>query len=200
MPERTRHLAFVVCLASTACAGGNADAPTPSTAAASTHMHTATNPAATFDRYRTFSFGPSEGAPVGYHVAARSAEVQSRLQPLIAAALTHKGYVLASGKGDVYIMYGSGQRDLSTSEPSDDIRSRNVTVGAGWSPDDETADFVEGSLVIDAFDGAERKWVWHGASRGTINPDRIDDQQLQRAVEALIASFPTQKTSGQGGP
>ena len=187
-----RPLIVSILLASAACAAHSHDvAPAVSTTAAIMNMHTATNPGALFELYRTFSFGPSEAAPVGYQTSARAAEVQRRLQRLIAAALTQKGYVPATGKGDVFIMFGSGVRDTSTHEASD--------VGAAWLPDDENADFVEGSLVIDAFDGSAGHKIWHGASRANINPDRIDDPLLQRSVRELLSSFPEAKSSDPAG-
>jgi hypothetical protein len=172
---------MVLLLAASACASGNPDIA-PGASAAGISIHTAANPAASFDRYRTFSFGPSEGPPTGYQMSPRSAEVQRRLQPLIAAALVQKAYVLAPEKGYLLIMFGSGLRDVSTHSVS--------SVGTGWLPDDENADFVEGSLVIDAFDGSSGTRVWHGASRANITPERIDDARLQRSTQELLAPFP----------
>lgn len=159
-------------------------------------IHTAANPHASFATYRTFSFGPTEGPPGGYQVSPRSAEVQRRLQPLVAAALTEKGYSLASGKADFYIKYGSGRRTVPVKVGNDEPRYKEFVnydesaVSPGWSADDETADFVEGSLVIDGFDGATGGKVWHGASQAKIDPDHLDDGLLKRSVEALLASFP----------
>jgi hypothetical protein len=185
-----RPILWLVLLASAACVGHDAQVATAlPTTGGSTSVHTLANPAASFDQYRTFSFGPPEGPPVGYRVSPPSAEVQRRLQPLIAAALQQRGYVPATGKGDILIMFGSGRREESIHTVSD--------VRSDWAPDDENADFVEGSLVIDAFDGAKAKKVWHGASRANIDPDRIDDQRLQRSVEELISSFPAASTTGR---
>jgi len=189
-PVRIGLAAFAL-LASVACDGDDKRPPlTP--VAASTNMHAATNPAASFDAYRSFSFGSAEGARGGYPMPARSVEVQRRLQPLIAAMLTQKGYVPATGKGDLSIQFGSGLRDVSSPETRD--------LAGGWLPDDENADFVEGSLVIDAFDGAGGNRVWHGAMRANINPDRIDDVQLQRSVQDLLSLFPEPKASAASGP
>lgn len=186
-----RFLLPLVLLASMACAAENPAGGAPEgTSAPSDGVHTAVNPAASFSRYRTFSFGPSEGPPAGYQTAARTAEVQRRLRPLIAAALIQKGYSEASATGDLVIMFGSGRREVVTHEVS--------SVSAGWLPDDENADFIEGSLVIDAFDGASLQRVWHGASRvADINPDRIDDQRLQRSVQQLITAFPAASVPAQ---
>jgi hypothetical protein len=175
-------------LASAACAGENSDvAPALSTTSASTHVHMAINPAASFNHYRTYSFGPAEGPPAGYKTSPRSDELQRRLLSLIATDLEKKGYAPAAGKGDVVIMFGSGRREVATHDESD--------ITAEWIPDDENADFVEGSLVIDAFDGAKGTKVWHGASLAKINPDKLDEQRLRRSVDELVAAFPP-----QGGP
>jgi hypothetical protein len=177
-----RLLPLLVLLASAACAADNHGPVSDVTTASGATIHTAINPAATFDRYRTFSFGPAEGPPAGYQMSPRSAEVRRRLQPLITAALVQKGYAAVPDKGDLLVMFGSGLRDTSAPSVS--------SVSAGWLPDDENADFVEGSLVIDAFDGPSANRVWHGASRASINPDKIDDQRLQSSVQELLAAFP----------
>jgi hypothetical protein len=191
-----RLLPVLVLLTSASCAGEHREAaPALATTAAITNMHTATNPGGSFDSYRTFSFGPTEGAPSGYLTTARSAEVQRRLAPLITAALTQKGYVPATAKGDIVIMFGAGVREEPTSSPQAPPPPKlHEASDMGWLPDDEEADFVEGSLVIDAFDGAGGHWVWHGASRANIDPDRIDDERLRGAVRELLGSFPDAAT------
>ena len=185
------RLLFVLTLVgSAACAAKNHDAaPALFTTAANANLHTAANPGASFEAYRTFSFGPFEGAPNVYQTSVRSAEVQRRLQPFIAAALAQKGYVPAAGKGDLFVVFGSGVLDVSTDEISE--------IGAEWLPDDEDADFVDGSLVIDAFDGGGGHEIWHGASRANIDPDRIDDPLLQRSVRELLSSFPKARTTAR---
>jgi Domain of unknown function (DUF4136) len=166
-----RYLALVTTIALAACS-----APT---------VRTAVNPTASFDRYQTFSMGSPEGPPRGFQTSAQSAEVQRRLQPLIAAALEQRGYTPATGKGDLVILFGSGRREVSISETSE--------VSAGWSPPDESAEFLQGSVVIDAVDGQSGTMVWHGRSLARIVPDRIDEKILLRSVQALLASFPKAK-------
>jgi hypothetical protein len=102
----------------------------------------------------------------------------------IVAGLTQKGYIAAaSGNVDLLIMFGSGRREAT-------IHEGTAALATEWVPDDEDADFVEGSLVIDAFDGATGGKVWHGAARAEIDPDHIDDAPLQRSVAKLLTSFP----------
>jgi hypothetical protein len=155
-------------------------------------VHTATNPAASFDQYQTFSFGSSEAPPNGYNGFPRSTEVERRAEPVIAAALEKRGYVPApasAGKGDLVILFGSGLRTVVDHEVSE--------VGQDWLPDDERGDFVEGSLVVDAFDGRKGLRVWHGASRAEINPAHIDDALLEKTVSDLLQTFPSGKAGAR---
>jgi Domain of unknown function (DUF4136) len=145
-------------------------------------VHSATLLTAPFGKYHTFSFAAPEGAPEGYQLSPRSAEVQRRLRPLLVAALQEKGYTLAAGKGDFVVAYGSGRRDRVIRHPE---RSYD------WLDEDEEDDFIEGSIVLDVFDGANDGQVWHGASRAGINPDRIDEAQLGRTVRMLLANYPS---------
>jgi hypothetical protein len=163
-----RYLSLLVLLASAACS-------------TSSSIQTATNPVASFDHYRTFSIGAPEGPPAGYETSIQSAEVQRLVAPLIAAALQRRGYALAAAKGDLVITFGSGRRQVSIHETSG--------ISAEWLPADQNAEFVEGSLVIDAFDGSSNTRVWHGASRAHVL-DRIDEPRLQKSVQGLLASFP----------
>jgi hypothetical protein len=181
---KTMRFLIALALVALAACAGEAHRIVLAPVAASQDMHTATNPAVSFGAYRTFSFMSADGG--GYRMSARSTEVQRRLRPLIADTLTRKGYVAASGKGDIFILFGSGPRDASTTEASE--------LTAGWLPDDEGADFVEGALVIDAFDGSDGNRVWHGAMRANIDPNRIDDELLARSVQNLLSLFPTPKT------
>ena len=163
-----RHLALVALVALAAC-------NSPS-------VRTAVNPTASFDRYQTFSMGSPEEPPKGFQTSAQSAEMRRRLQPLIAAALEQRGYAPATGKGDFVILFGSGRREVSIHETSE--------ISAGWSPPDENADFLQGSVVVDAVDGNSGTVVWHGRSRVPVVPDRIEEKTLVRSVQSLLASFP----------
>jgi hypothetical protein len=145
-------------------------------------VHTASLPTAPFGRYRTFSFAAAEGAPEGYRLSPRSAEVQRQLKPLLIAELQQKGYTLATGKGDFVLAYGSGRRErvIRHSEPSHD-----------WLDEDEENDFIEGSIVLDIFDGSNDGQVWHGATRAGIDPNSIDQAQLERSVRLLLEEYPS---------
>jgi hypothetical protein len=93
-------------------------------------------------------------------------------------------------------MFGSDRRDVTPSRlpfthPTDTV--------SGWSPHDENADFVDGALVIDAFDGITGVKVWHGSSRANVNPG-TDDPHLQSDVRELLDAVPRSSVSAQGLP
>lgn len=148
--------------------------------------HSAGLATAPFPQYRTFSFGTDEGSPAGFKSTPRTAEVERRMLPLIAAVLQEKGYAPAEAgkKGDVVVAYASGQRK-GIKRPAQSSRG-----AADGLAEDEEADFVEGGLVIDMFDGTNDGQVWHGAARAEVDPDKIDDELLQRAVREVLAPFP----------
>ena len=183
----------LVLLALAGCGGQDRDAaPALSTTGASANIHVFANPAASFEQYRTFSFGPPEGPPSGYQTSARSAEVQRRLRPLIAAALRERGYVpaLGSAKGGHRHRFGSGRRDASIHEAS--------SMGAEWQPDDENADFVRRDARHRRLRRGKRgQGVARGEPRADSSRHIIDDRLLQRSVGELISSFPAEGKSGQ---
>jgi uncharacterized protein DUF4136 len=144
-------------------------------------IHTANLPTAPFAQYHTFSFGDAEGSPQGYKMSPRSVEVQRRLKPIIAGVLQEKGYTPAPGKGDFVVAYGSGRREGDVFHPE---KSHD------WLDENEDDDFVEGSIVLDVFDGSNDGQVWHGATRAGINPEKIDAAQLDRSVRLLLAHYP----------
>jgi hypothetical protein len=144
-------------------------------------VHTASLKTAPFDRYRTFSFAAPEGSPSGYRVSTRSAEVRLRVKPLIVAELQQKGYALAPAKGDFVIAYGTGRREVDLRHPGP---------AHDWLDENEDDDFTEASIVIDVFDGSNDGQVWHGATRAGIDPDRVDQAQLERSVRLILAPYP----------
>ncbi len=148
-------------------------------------VHTVTNPAASFDHYRTFSFGSPEGPPRGYVVSPWSAEVRARVQPLIAAGLERKGYAVVPGKADLVIQFGSGRHVVH-------VQPTQVREGDQDLVQEPHFDYdvVEGSLVIDAVDATNGVRVWHGSGRADVDPDRVDETRLERSVTALLSAFP----------
>jgi hypothetical protein len=57
-------------------------------------------------------------------------------------------------------------------------------------------DFIEGSFVIDAVDGATHDLLWHGSARAEVDHNGIDENLLRRAVTSVMATFPSRGPKG----
>jgi hypothetical protein len=54
-------------------------------------------------------------------------------------------------------------------------------------------DYVEGTLVVDVFDAKEKKQIWHGVAKKTINENPNNrETNIKRVVEAIMDKFPIQ--------
>jgi hypothetical protein len=157
-------------------------------------VHTAINPAGSFEHYRTFSFGSVEGPPRGYTLSRWSEEARNRAEPLIAAALTQKGYAWVADKGDLLVNFGSGQRvvKVEKAEPREGDQSLLGMPRFVY-------DVVNGAMVVDAFDGLNGALAWHGTIRAEIQPDRLDTPMLQTLIDELIRRFPAASAPAKGG-
>ena len=144
------------------------------------YLHTAP-----FASFHTFSFATAKAPPEGYEVTERSAQIVELMKPIVSEALVRKGYVAApEGEvGDVVVACAAGRRDTTK------VRRVSRRQSLVTSEDTEERDFVEGGLVIDAFDRSGGQ-VWHGASRTEIDPARPSLDSLRRAVGAALTRFP----------
>lgn len=144
--------------------------------------HTASLSTAPFASYHTFSFEGSEGAPGGYVMSPASLQVVKRMQPIITFELENKGYLQSPAHGDFVVRFGSGRRVAE----ADHVRNQYQLS----LEEDEPTDFVEGSIVIDMFDGASGGQIWHGSARTEINPDKIDQKKLVDSIDDVLKKFP----------
>jgi Domain of unknown function (DUF4136) len=148
------------------------------------NLHVARSPTAPFATFHTFSLGPAEITPGRYRTSPQSAEVRRRIAPVIVEELQKKGYRLsAEGKPDFVVMFGTGRRDRTTTHEG--------WAHNDWIVEDEEEDFVEGAIVIDAYQGEGDAQIWHGALRVRIEGTRVDEDRLRRSVHDILASFPT---------
>ena len=148
------------------------------------HAHGEFVPAAPYAEMRTFSFAAPGQTPLGYQTTARSAVVVEQMKAMIAEALEAKGWVQAPpGEGDITIACAAGRRDAEAHVRLS-WRLSNIT-GEAF----EDRDFVEGGIVIDAFDRNNGQ-IWHGAARTEIDPRKPSQVRLQNAVNAALDRFP----------
>jgi hypothetical protein len=135
---------------------------------------------------KTFAIGAIEQAPARYQTSPRSREATQRIRPLLEHALRAKGYVPAASvaEADLVWMFASGRREREKV-----ISRPQHGGGEGIDTEDPDEEFMEGALVIDALDKHGAR-VWHGFGRAEVDPDRIDDALLHRAVDQVMARFP----------
>lgn len=171
-------LSLAACVACVACADG-------------VEVRTVVSPSAAFGKYRTFSIGVPESAPRGYSPSPWPTVTRSFLGAMIQTGLGARGYAPVADHGDLVVRFGSGRKVVAVHE---------TTPPEGDQSELESPHFdypeVDGALMLDAFDGTTGARVWHGASRAVIDPDRLNRRVLQRAVSAMLASFP----AGPGAP
>lgn len=161
-------------------------------------VHAATSPSAKFERDRTFTFDPVAIAPNNYGNSPRSAEVRNHIEEDVQAILSSRGYAPATGRsGDFVIRIETGRRPQSTSEQPPLPPPEQTEIPYFGFLDDEQQDLVEGSFVVDAFDGETHRLLWHGSVREVIDPTRLNYDRLHRAVEKVMASFPARAVAAR---
>ncbi len=153
-------------------------------------MHAATSPNAQFERYRTFAFDPEVSAPDQYATSPRSTEARARIEQIATTILEKRGYSLAAGPADFVVRIEAGRRQPSAVTGAALPPKEQADIPYYGFLDDERQDLVEGSFVIDAFDGQRHQLLWHGSVRAAIDPNRIDGERLRSAVERVMASLP----------
>jgi hypothetical protein len=98
----------------------------------------------------------------------------------MAAALLEKGYALAASPAEIVIGVGAGRREFEVHDAVDDDSL----------PPDLKTDFVDGCLVIDAFDVTRGVKVWHGTSSAQIDTDHANVERMKRFLANVLSSFP----------
>jgi hypothetical protein len=110
-----------------------------------------------------------------------------RVRDAIRQALEKRGYRYSEDSAAMDIAY------YATAQPKLDIQTWNY--GYGWRrfPREQTEiyQYEQGTVIIDAVDPATHEMLWRGQGRAAVSedPDKYA-QQLEKAVQAIIAKFP----------
>jgi hypothetical protein len=136
-----------------------------------------------------FSMSTPIEAPPGYGSSGRTDEVVRRAEVIATKILLSKGYGLANdGSGELYVHIGGGHR-ADTASPILPIPLPSGRQAARIEMS-EREDIAEGALIIDVFESPSGAMVWHGAARVAVDPAAIDEDLLERATAAILATFP----------
>lgn len=160
-------------------------------------VQAATAPSTDWTRYRTFGFDSTVLTPADRAVASRSAEARRDVEQTASPILERRGYVPARGeRPDVLLRVTVGEppsRGATEFQPPSQVQTEN-------------SDFYDthekgssGTLVIDAFDTHTGQRIWQGSGETPFNP-RTDREEMQRAVERTLSSFPAAGRRDPFGP
>ncbi|MEP9359658.1 DUF4136 domain-containing protein [Sphingomonas sp. KR3-1] len=115
-----------------------------------------------------------------------------RVRGSIDRSLAARGYQPVE-KGDFAIAFTLGRRDRV--EVTDFGPYGPYYRGWGWGAGYRNVDVrnvTDGTLVIDLYDVATRKPIWHGVATQEIDPGKVDQAKIDTAIDAVLAKFPPQ--------
>lgn len=117
-----------------------------------------------------------------------------RVQASIDRSLATRGFTpaAAGSSGDFAVAFTLGRRD--SVQVTDLGPYGPFYRGWGWAGarNVDVRNITDGTIVIDIYDVATRQAVWHGVATQQINPDRIDQAQVDTAIDSILARFPPQ--------
>lgn len=166
-----RFVAFVFAVLLSACAA------TPT-------VKTDFDPGVNFSRFKTYSWvaKPDGASPL----------MQQRIIDGIDTRLQARGWKLVPSGGDVHVAAHVTSQERQV--------FNTTTVGyLGWggfgpaAPNSMTTvdTFEVGTLVVDLFDGANKRGLWRGTASGTLQDDPARmTAMLQTALDKMFAGFP----------
>lgn len=176
---KLRHLLIVA----TALAAGCATGPRVTTDA---------DPAANFSGYRTYSWvvsSPPQGMnPIMYE----------RIKASIDRSLAARAFTQGE-PADFAIAFTVGARDRVEVTDYGPYATYYPGWGRGyrygWAPVYNNVDVrnvTDGTLAIDIYDAGTRRPVWHGVATKEIRPERIEQADIDEAIDAVLDRFPPQ--------
>ena len=147
-----------------------------------------------FSKLQTFAWMPREANTGGsaQQAQANNSLFDKRLKNAVNTNLEAKGYSINTTEPDFVIIYHTGVQDKVN------VTNWGYTYGPYWGPWGESVDvsqYTEGTLILDFVDYVTKSIVWRGTAQkalsGNENPEKAE-QNMQKAVDQLLAKFPPQ--------
>ena len=164
----------------------------------------ATNPAAKIDydstrefsNYQSFTWFSENPMRVGDTANPLSDSLQRNIMDAIQSSLEENSYRLADGPepADFLVSFTVGSRE--SAKPDSDTETHPGASGrGGWGTayyGGASESYTQGILVIDIFDAAERRPIWHGASTTKITEEDRENmpQVINAVVDTILSEFP----------
>ncbi len=137
-----------------------------------------------FSRYKTYSW---------IKVSVEDPLWEDRISNAVDSQLTARGWTKVDSGGDAAVAaYGSTRTQKTVQTWYDGFgggwRWRGFGDGMATTTVQETP---VGSLMVDIFDGSDKKLIWRGIATDTLSgkPDK-DEKKLQKAVSNMFEKFP----------
>lgn len=152
------------------------------------------DPATDFSQYRTFAMAaPPTEAPAalpGYSELAGESINRELAEHLAAKGLQETDEESA----DVLVAFnlaGETRADVRSSAPTGRRGRYGAWYGAGWYDNDVyTVQYVVGTLIVDVFDRAQQKLVWHGWSSVSLYSQESASEKRSAVIQAVMEAFP----------
>lgn len=153
--------------------------------ASSAQVRTSMAPVSAFAQAHTFALAGREQIPEDFVRTPLTNEVEREVAAALVQELEARGYrrVDVGASPDMLITGATGRR----------LRIERMG-GGGPRIQSGLANYeveiTEGTLVLDAFDGARSQHLWHGQITGTVERGVVNREAIQRAVRRLLVDFP----------
>jgi len=154
------------------------------------------DPAIEFSSYHVFTWFSENPMKVGETANPPSVSLQNDLMAAIQSSLEASSYKLADSPelADFLVSFTVGSRE-STKPDSDSETAPTVRGRGGWGTayhGGANESYTQGILVINIFDAAEHRLVWHGASTTKITEQDRDNmpQVINAIVDTILSEFP----------
>lgn len=168
-------LVSLVAVAALAACGGSSS---KTTSAGSMRVKTTSADVSSLAGYTTYSHATAQNAPEGFTRGPLRPEVIEAARQDVDAELQKRGYVSADD-GELVVRISSGSRVVE-----DQPTGAAAAVGAPATEE------KEGELVIDIFERASGKQLFHGFARDVLRRDEIDERKIAKAVTKILERVP----------
>ncbi|WP_305804175.1 DUF4136 domain-containing protein [Stenotrophomonas sp. YIM B06876] len=162
------------------------------------------DPAAEFNRYRSFAFY----SPLAVEHHGYSTITSNRIKAAVRAQMESRGYVFAAADPDLWVNLNAYLQEVTRviNLPEVDYdyyysyRARSYVALPYWRDRTDVRQYTEGTLNVDLVDVRQNRLVWEGVAVGSVA--RMDPEQrgrkIDEAVAAIFARFPYR--AGQTAP
>ena len=127
--------------------------------------------------------------------------LDQNIRAAITAQLASRGYVAATEKPDLLIVYETASASKVESNPvriGIGVGSWGSSVGGSVNVGSPSVrNYKEGSLVIHAVDAARNAEVWQGQVSGKLSKGATDAASINQAVAKAMKDFPARTAAAQ---